>query len=207
MNLSVKNMILAFVVGLVVFSLLMLSLCVGMFNSEIEVAKSGETKDQEKVDLIDLDKAIVFKADKKYGSGVDFFVLVLIDNSSKKVLLTPIYGDYLIPYKNALSYVSSVYSEIGNKAFPEIIRAFSGISLEEKDVFDVVNSINYESFKSNIFSELENAAYGISDISEYQIEDFYISVKENQTDNTHERIRQIDTEQSVKNFRTNLGKN
>ena len=206
MNLSVKNMIFAFVVGLVVFSLLMLSLCLGMFNSEIEVAKSGETKEQEKVDLIDLDKAIVFKADKKEGSGVDFFVLALIDNSSKKVLLTPIYGDYLIPYKNALSYVSSVYSEIGNKAFPEIIRAFSGISLEEKDVFDIVNSINYESFKSNIFSELDNAAYGISDISEYQIEDFYISVKENQTDNTHERIRQIDTEQSVKDFRTILGK-
>ena len=39
MNLSVKNMIFAFVAGLVVFSLLMTALCMAMFNSEIDVVK------------------------------------------------------------------------------------------------------------------------------------------------------------------------
>ena len=207
MNLSVKNMIFAFAVGLVVFSLLMFSLCVGMFNSEIEVAKSGEVQRQEPVETITLDNAVIFKADKKEGIGVDFFVLAMIDSTSKRILLTPVYGDCLVPYKNSLSYVSSVYSELGDEAFCEIIKAFSGISIEKKDVFVIKNAINYDSFKSNIVIELESKIEVTDDWSDYQVEDFPVVLKENQTDNTHERIRQIDTEQSVENFRIILGKN
>jgi len=207
MNLSVKNMIFAFAAGLVVFSLIMTALCVGMFNSEIEVAKKGDIKQSEETDILTLDNAVIFKADKKEGKGIDFLVFVMIDNTSKRVLITPVYGDYLIPYKNALSYVSTVYDELGNKAFPKMIKAFSGILVDENNIFDIENAINYDIFKANIVSELENNISGDVDWSNYQIEDFIVALKENQTDNTHERIKQIDTEQCVKKFRNLLGKN
>ena len=207
MNLSVKNMLFAFVAGLVVFSLLMTALCVGMFNAEISVAKKQNAEAPISVDTVNLDKAALFNVKNADEDSVNFCVLVMIDSSSKRVLLTPVHGTYLIPYKNALSYVSSVYLELGNAVFPEIVRAFSGILLEESNVYDKDDIVNYDSFKENIFDIIENDMRILADWSSYSVEDFTVVLKENQTNNTHEHIKQIDTEKSVEKFRTILGKN
>ena len=207
MNLSVKNMIFAFVAGLIVFSLFMTTLCMGMFNAEIPVAKKTNTVPLTTSATINLDKVAVFNIKKNATDDVNFFVLVMIDGNAKKILLTPVYENYLIPYKNALSYVSSIYVELGNSMIPEMVRAFSGISLDEKDIHDKENVINYDSFKANVFDMIENDMNILADWSTYSVEDFFVELKETQTNNTHEQIKQIDTEKSVKKFRTILDKN
>ena len=204
MNLSVKNMIFAFVAGLVVFSLIMTALCVGMFNSEIEGAKNVEGMQAETIETVTLDKTIVFKVEK--SEGINFIVLAMIDNNSKKILLTPVYGDYLMPYKNALSYVSNVYLELGDGMLPEMVKAFSGLAVSDTAMRSVENVVNYEGFKSALLSDFSSEISANGDISEYGIEDFTLVLKENQTENTHEKIKQIDTEKSVEKFRTILGK-
>lgn len=204
MNLSVKNMIFAFVTGLVVFSLIMTAICVGMFNSEVEVAKSGDIDKPESAEVISLDKAVAFKVENNENGGISFIVLAMVDNDNGKVLLTPIYGDYLIPYKNALSYVSNVYLEIGDEMLPEMIKAFSGIALGESDIFAVENIVNYDGLKAVVLAELADKIGGNQSYSSYEVKDFLLVLKENQTENTHERIKQIDTEKSVEKFRNIL---
>lgn len=203
MNLSVKNMIFAFAVGLVVFSLIMTAICVAMFNAEIEVAQGDVIDKQESVDMVEPQKTVLYSIKKTDGTGVNFAVLVMIDSDSPQILLTPIYNDYLIPYKNALSYVGNVYSEQGDKMFPEAVKAFSGILIEESDVLDVEGVVNYEGFKSVLLAELSKITD--KDLSAYTVKDFTLILKETETENTHEQIKQVDTEKSVAKFKNILG--
>ena len=198
MHLSVKNMILAFAIGLVVFSLLMTALCVAMFNSEIDVAKKDAASAIEKQESFSYDNAIAFTVEKSEG-GLSFAVLTLIDTENKTLFLTPMYGDYLIPYKNALSYVSNVYYEMGDKMLPEAIKAFSGVVVSQDNVFKLEGVVNYEGFKSVLLPRLAVVAGG--DFSGYTVKDVELELKENQTENTHEQIKQVDTEKSVAKFR------
>ena len=198
MHLSVKNMILAFAIGLVVFSLLMTALCVAMFNSEIDVAKKDVASIVEKHESFSYDNALAFTVEKSEG-GLNFAVLALIDNENKTVFVTPMYGDYLIPYKNALSYVANVYSEIGNKMLPEAIKAFSGVVVPQDNIFKLEGVVNYEGFKAMLVPKLAAVVGG--DFSVYTVKDIELELKENQTKNTHEQIKQVDTEKSVAKFR------
>lgn len=198
MNLSVKNMILAFAVGLVVFSLLMTALCVAMFNSEIDVAKKDAVSANEKQESFSYDKALAFTVEKSEG-GLSFAVLTLVDTEAKTVFLTPVYGDYLIPYKNALSYVANVYYEMGDKMLPEAIKAFSGVVVPQSNVLGLDGVVNYDGFKSTILPKLSATVGG--DFSDYTVKDLELELKQNQTENTHEQIKQVDTEKSVAKFR------
>ena len=201
MNLSVKNMIFAFVAGLVVFSLLMTALCVGMFNSEISVAKGEDVVAENEVKTISVDGKAIFKVEKSDGSGLSFVVLALIDNSEKKILLTPVYGDYLIPYKNALSYVSSIYAEMGDEMLPEMVKAFSGLPADKKDVYRVDGVVNFEGLKLAVPSLLSKNVDNTKNFSEYTIEDFTLELSDNASDS----LKQIDSEKCVLKFRNIIG--
>ena len=202
MNLSVKNMIFAFVAGLVVFSLLMTALCVGMFNSEISVAKGEDVIDENADDkTIDVDGKAIFKIEKTDGSELSFVVLALFDNSEKKILLTPVYGDYLIPYKNALSYISSIYAEMGDEMLPEMVKAFSGIPVDKKDVYGVEGVVNFEGLKAAVPSLLSKNIDNTKNFSEYTIEDFTLELSDNASDS----LKQIDSEKCVLKFRNIIG--
>lgn len=204
MNLSVKNMIFAFVAGLVVFSLLMTALCMAMFNSEIDVVKDIDGVEVKNVDTVTLSKTLIFKVGK--SDNVNLFVLAMVDNDSQRILLTPVYGDYLMPYKNALSYVSNVYLELGDEMLQEMVKAFSGLVISDNEILGAENVVNFEGLKSALFTDLSSEISETQNISKYKIEDFTLVLKENKTENTHEKIKQIDTEKSVEKFRTVLGK-
>lgn len=202
MNLSVKNMVFAFVAGVVIFSLLMTAICVAMFNSEIDVARSDTVGALQSSENFCADEILLFTTDKSDG-GLNFAVLAMVDKSEKSIFLTPIYGDYLIPYKNALSYVSSVYSEMGNKMFPEAIKAFSGLAIRENDIIRLDGVVNLEGFKSILIPKLSSILG--EDFSDFKTTDFALVLRDKQTQNTHEHIRQIDTDKSVEKFRAVLG--
>jgi len=199
MNLSVKNMIFAFVTGLVVFSLIMAIICVGMFNSEIKVAQSDVVSKPDSGEKVGLDGVVVFKVTN--NGEMNFIVLAMVDCKGERILLTPVYSDYLIPYKNALSYVSNVYLEMGDKMIPEAIKAFSGLTVDKNEIVTLENVVNYEGFKAVVLSELAGKVNTDGDISSYRLEALNVALTENSQGN----IKQIDIEKSVEHFKTILG--
>ena len=150
MNISVKDMLISFVAGLVIFSLLMVVICTGIFDSEIKVAKSTPHQSDASY-TIELHKAVVFTIPKKNGDLLEFSVLAMLDSNRNEIYLTPIYGDFLMNYRDSLSYVSSVYENVGTSMFPEFVKAFSGIVLDENDIIAFYNVINLAEFKTEFF--------------------------------------------------------
>lgn len=203
MNISVKNMLVAFVAGLFVFSFVMLILCTDIFGSKIDIAEKDDFSSIKKVDSIILDKTVVFKENNVDDDG--YFLLAMIDEHSKKIVLVPIYLDYLIPYKGALSYVYSVYSELGDEMLPEMIRAFSGIPIEKENICCIEDTEKYENFMQYVLYELENTVQLSCNLSEYQIQDFCLVIEEKEIDTNHETVNIVDIEQNIKKFRTMLG--
>ena len=80
MNISVKDMIISFAAGLVIFSLLMVFVCVGIFNSEIEVAASDIPHSVEN-EKIDLHSVVIFTVPSLDSTNLDFAVLAMLDET------------------------------------------------------------------------------------------------------------------------------
>lgn len=211
MNISVKDMLISFAAGLVIFSLLMVVICMGIFNSEINVAKFGLPQ-IDTDDTIALHKSVVFTIPQKSGDALEFSVLAMLDSDKNEIYLTPIYGDFLMNYRDSLSYVSSVYDKVGIAMLPELVKAFSGLLLEENDVVAFHNVINYAEFKTellNYFTENNGEFSEIFEcdkkVSDFKVTDFPLVTVESRTDDTHVIIKTIDTEKSVEKFKSILG--
>ncbi len=209
MNISVKDMIISFAAGLVIFSLLMVFVCVGIFNSEIEVAASDIPHSVEN-EKIDLHSVVIFTVPSLDSTNLDFAVLAMLDEKGKTLYFTAVYGDYLMNYRNSLSYVSGVYRKLGNSMLPELVKAFSGVTADKVVAFQ--NVINFAEFKT----ELENYFLTAPDkfvevfdselsYSEINIKDLPLAISEQKTENTHERIEVIDVESSVEIFKSIIG--
>lgn len=211
MNISVKDMLISFVAGLVIFSLLMVVICAGIFDSEIRVATSAPPQ-ADAHHTIELHKAVVFTIPQKNGDSLEFFVLAMLDSNENEIYLTPVYGDLLMNYRDSLSYVSSVYEKVGASMLPELVKAFSGLLIEENDIVAFHNVINLAEFKSELLNHFTENSSEFSEIfecnkliSDFKLNDFLLETVESRTEDTHVIIRTIDTEKSVAKFKSILG--
>ena len=206
MNISVKDMIISFAAGLVIFSLLMVFICIGIFNSEIEVSAFDIPHSVEN-EKIDLHSAVVFTVPSADDANLELAVLAMLDEKGKTLYFTAVYGDYLMNYRNSLSYVSGVYREVGDSMLPELVKSFSGVTVEEVVAFQ--NVINFAEFKTELgnyfstapdkFVEVFNSELSYSEIN---IKDLPLAIKVQKTENTYERIEVIDVERSVETFKS-----
>ena len=211
MNISVKDMLVSFAIGLVVFSLIMVALCCGIFNSQIKVAKA-ESPQNEVAYKIDLHKSVIFAIPEKEGDNLYFSVLVMIDQDRKEMYLTPVYGDLLMNYRDSLSYVSGVYEKVGSAALTELVRSFSGLSLEESAVISFKNVMNFTEFKTELYTYFSQNNDDFLEMfecdkqfSEFKLIDFPLVTADCQIQNTHQMVKTIDVEKSVSNFKSILG--
>ena len=212
MNIAVKDVLVSFVVGVIIFSLLMLVVCVGIFNSEIEVS-AGEPACISETEKINLHKTVVFAVNSEENSKLSLAVFAMFDESRKELYLTPIYGDYLMNYKDSLSYVSNVYAEVGTDMLCELVKSFSGLSVSEDDVKVFEKSvINFAEFKTELsalysvndgmFAETFDSGTAFSDIS---LKVIALPIEEQKTENTHQRIQVIDVARAVDRFKSIVG--
>ena len=211
MNISIKDVLISFVAGLVIFSLVMVALCSGIFNSQIEVAKA-ESPQNDVVDTIDLHKAVIFTVPQKDGKDLYFSVLAMLDSDRNEIYLTPVYGDLLMNYRDSLSYVSSVYEKVGGVTLKELVKAFSGLSIEENDIVEFKNVINFAEFKielSSYFSQNSDDFFELFEcdkqFSDFKLIDFPLVTADCQIQNTHQTVKTIDVDKSVSNFKSILG--
>lgn len=200
MNISVKNMLFAFVTGLIVFSLIMTAICVGKFNSEVPVAQNKIERPESSDNTFLLDKAIVFKVSGESETNLNFAVLAMIDMENKNILLTPIYGNYLVPYQSSHSTVSNIYTDVGDNGLVELVKAFSGILLNKGAVVNFEHVTDYRMFKEKL-PENENVFGTDINVSEFTIEDFELALKFENIDTTNREIVKIDIDQTVENFK------
>ena len=211
MNISIKDVLISFVVGLVVFSLLMLIICVGIFKSEIDVATSKNTQQSLKQEHI-IHKAVIFAVPQSNGEGLKMAVLALYDKKDNELLLSPVYGDYLMNYRASLSYVEGVYKQHWVVALSELFNSISGVEVSVNDIVTVQNAINFAVFKDqmkNFFTESENSFKAIFDCNEsveqIQFKDISIAVTEQITENTHQHISIINVDETVNRFKNIIG--
>ena len=204
MNISVKNMLFAFVTGLIVFSLIMTAICIGKFNSEVPVAQNKIESPEPSDNTFLLDKAIVFKVSDENETNLNFAVLTMIDMGNKNILLTPIYGNYLVPYQSSTqsshSAVSNIYTDVGDDGLVELVKAFSGILINKDNIVNFENVTDYTMFKEKL-SENENVLGADINVSEFAIEDFELALKFENIDTTNREIVKIDIDQTVETFK------
>lgn len=207
MNISIKDTLLSFAIGLIIFSLLMLVICVGIFRSEISVA-SNPNSEQSDAQTLSLHKAVIFVVPQSDGTGLKMAVLALLDEEKNELSLSPVYGDYLMSYQTSLSYVEGVYRQVGRAMLPELFKSISGIEVADGDIIDTQSSINFAEFKEYIKSYFSDntgefaALFGSAvDISLIKLKDISIAVTEQITENTHQHISIINIDETVEKFK------
>ena len=207
MNISIKDILLSFAIGLIVFSLLMLVICVGIFKSDIDVALSKSPQQGDK-QMCEIHKAVIFVVPQSNGEGLKMAVLAAFDQENRELLLTPVYGDYLMNYRNSLSYVESVYNQNGKLALSELFKSISSIEVATDDIIDTQNAINFAEFKEQTrkyFSENEKLFDEVfetaTELSSIQFKDIFIVTTEQITENTHQHINIINVDETVERFK------
>lgn len=208
MHFSLKNTLFSFVVGLVVFSLLMLAVCCWYFNSEVEVATDESQPTIEDGRVLELSGAVIYK--NCNGEELEYAVLVTYDDRYKQLLFSKISGDFLMNYRDSMSYVSSVYSDVGDTALVELVNSFSGINAAQ--VIELEDSVAYDDVVLEIQKlfwadgELMKEVFN-TDSSIFSVDtvEFPIVTQAMQTDNTHEDIIIINTDETVKKFKNTFG--
>ena len=205
MHFSLKNMLFSFAAGLVVFSLLMVWVCSDYFNSEVKVALSDKTPAATSSDKYNLHEAVVFKSCD--NNGLDFAVLVIVDTHNDKMLFSRLSGNYLMNYRDSMSYISNVYDSVGDTALVELVKAVSGISVNK--VIPLDGSVAYDKVVDEIqkLFEADSALFADTfnteaDALGFDMIEFPIVTSIIQTENTHENIVVIDTEKTVNKFKT-----
>lgn len=208
MHFSLKNTLFSFVVGLVVFSLLMLAVCCWYFNSEVEVATDESQPTIESGRVLELSGAVIYK--NCNGEELEYAVLVTYDDRYKQLLFSKISGDFLMNYRDSMSYVSSVYADVGDTALVELVNSFSGINAAQ--VIELDGSVAYDDVVLEIQKlfwadgELMKEVFN-TDSSIFSVDtvEFPIVTQAMQTDNTHEDIIIINTDETVKKFKNTFG--
>lgn len=195
MNISFKNMLASFVMGIVLFSLIMLCICNGFFNSTVKVKERPVDAKDEYGEPIVLSDTIVFQIADAEDDGI-LAVLAILDDNSQKMFFTPIYSDLLVPYKESFSYASTLFDEMEKDALISIIKTFSGVSVEKND-FEVIENV------SDII-ELKDEI-GRSGYSKYELFEFPLALKLRVAEDTREHMKIVDIDATVNKYKHLLG--
>ena len=195
MNISFKNMLASFVAGVVLFSLIMLGICTGFFNSTVGVKETAVEAKDRYGEQIALSDTVVFQIADAEEDGI-FAVFAIVDDNAQKMFITPIYSDLLVPYKESFSHVSTLFDKMGKDALISIIKTFSGISVTESDFEEVKNASDIIGFKDEI---------GKSEYSKYELCEFPLVLKLRVAEDTREHMKIVDVDETVDKFKYSLG--
>lgn len=130
MKLSLKNMLISFVIALVILSVIMTVVCVSIYRSKISAAVSGSEGDVTHTIPSYQSRFDLNKIDLWYDGSDDFHfaVLVGISETEKRITITSISADLPINYKNGIYFVSSVLSLEGTTELVTIAEVITGIT-------------------------------------------------------------------------------
>ena len=195
MNISFRNMLTSFVVGAVLFSLIMLAVCTEFFDSTVEVRKNEKAISEEVFDTIALSSAVVFEIENAEADGL-WAVLAVFDDSNQKVFLTPLYSEYLVPYKESFSQIATLSQKHGRTALVGIVKTFSGIAVKEENFIKLSDITDMNDFKDEFLK---------TEFSGYELCDFPLVIKSRKAEDTHEQIKLVDIDATVNKFKLSLG--
>lgn len=131
MRLSIKDMIISFVLALVAFSLIMAVVGVSIYRSSVPVRTEDERRDASvylpsHTCRYDFSETVLYY-DLNDAGQFQYAVLVGIDTAQKNIVLMPIAGEVCVSYQNAFYRVSNIFQNDGINAIAEMVTALTGI--------------------------------------------------------------------------------
>ena len=195
MNISFKNMLTSFAVGVVLFSLIMLAVCTEFFDSTVDVRKNEKNASEEVFETITLSDAVVFEIANAEPGGL-WAVFAIVDDSNQKIFLTPLYSEHLVPYKESFSHIATLSQKLGRTALIGTIKNFSGITIDDENFVKLSDIADMNALKAKLLE---------IGFSEYEPCDFPLVIKSRKAEDTREQIKLVDIDATVNKFKLSLG--
>lgn len=183
MKLSWKQMVISFAAALLIFSLVMIPICVGIFNSRVKErtgAHSGITDG----DLPGRNTVYEFSDAVIYYTDDGNAVMVCVSEVEKILLLMPISAELPIRYEDKIYFVSSLCEKKGTEELFNIGNALTGImpdhlfSVDEehndlmKDVLDILKD-DYGAYTTETVM-VQTDGDGVADYAK-TVEQFFVT--------------------------------
>lgn len=166
MNLSLKNMLVSFVVALILLSVIMTIVCVSVFRGRVDeglVPSGGLQADglPDRRTVYDFSDAAVYYAEK--NGAVSLAALVCVSDAERVVTVTVLDKSLPVRYKNGIYFISSICEEEGKDALLDVASALTGMepaSLLASTENDVSSS-SASSFLASLSSLYEGRGYEV----------------------------------------------
>ena len=135
MKLSLKNMVVSFVVGIVLFSVVMAVICSAIFRDRVneQLADGKGTVINalpERSTIYDFSECSVYYEEQ---SGVlTSAVLVCVSTEARTIILTPLDAKLPLHFRNGIYFVSSICAQEGVNALSDIASALTGMEVSKE---------------------------------------------------------------------------
>ena len=138
MRICWKSFFLAFSVAVLLFSILMIGICVGVFNKFIPSAMQDSMVGQT-VDFAEerTYESYIFYCNDKEDQVLDFAIFVRIDEKAKQILVTELNGEDLLERQGMLFYIHSLCQTYGTKELLPIFAALTGYAVPTERLLNV----------------------------------------------------------------------
>ena len=139
MRICWKSFFLAFGVAVLLFSILMIGICVGVFNKFIPSAMQDPTVEQT-VNFSEKRasyESYIFYCNDKEDQSLDFSLLIRIDEKAKQILVTELNGEDLLERQGMLFYIHSLCQTYGTKELLPIFAALTGYEVPTERLLNV----------------------------------------------------------------------
>ena len=139
MRICWKSFFLAFGVAVLLFSIVLIGVCIGVFNKFIPNA----TRDPVAVQPVDLAErrasyeSYIFYCNDKEDRVLDFALLVRVDEEEKQLLVTEIGGEDLLERQGMLFYIHSLCQSYGTEELSPIFAALTGCETPSERLLNV----------------------------------------------------------------------
>lgn len=139
MHICWKSFFLAFGVAVLLFSLLMVGVCVGVFNKFVPPAERHLSADAS-ADFAEMRSSYenyIFYCNDKQDRQLDFALLIRIDPNEKQLLVTEIGGEDILERQGMLFYIHSLCQTHGNGELSPIFAALTGYEVSNDRILNV----------------------------------------------------------------------
>ena len=192
MKISLKNMIISFALSLIVFSLIMIIVCVSIYHSRIDV-KTDHEGSAVVGTLVSRSSRYDFSGSHLYyetdsDNNLRFIMVAGVSTEEKIVTLTPISASHPINYRDGIYYAASIWQREGEAMLSPLAEALTGlvpelhtnVDLEDKNELDRF----YEQVKQTVLDQYKGYSVERIDVildrngvvdNEKTVEQFFVS--------------------------------
>lgn len=199
MKISLKNMIISFILALIVFSLIMTVVCVSIYRAKVDVKTDDVGSSVVGALVARREKYNFSKTALYYSTSSDnafrFAVIVGISEEEKKLVMTPVERYYAIQYQDAFYFLSSIWEREGERMLEplaELLTANIPETVSESASLGLSRADDMNDFYEQIRAVLAREYQG------YSVERIDVVINSESSESAQGRV--IDCQKTVEQF-------